>query len=165
MKKQVMFLTAIAAATLLIYSCGSGTPPPAADVPAADSSMTAPAQASSQAPTDDTKGMGKFTEVKLTDPLDQAMVTSGKSTYEVKCAACHKLSGEKLVGPGWKGVTERRKPEWIMNFVTNTDEMIDKDPAAQAMLQECMVRMPNQHLTDDEARHLLEYMRANDGKK
>jgi hypothetical protein len=29
-----------------------------------------------------------------------------------------------------------------MNFVTNTDEMIDKDPAAQALLDKCMVRMP-----------------------
>jgi hypothetical protein len=43
--------------------------------------------------------------------------------------------------------------------------MIDKDPAAQAMLETCMVRMPNQHLKDDEARELLEYMRDNDGKK
>jgi hypothetical protein len=51
-----------------------------------------------------------------------------------------------------------------MNFITNTDEMIDKDPNAQAMLEQCMVRMPNQHLSDDEARNILEFMRQNDGK-
>jgi len=62
-------------------------------------------------------------------------------------------------------VTERRKPEWIMNFVTNTDEMIDKDPKAQAMLEVCMVRMPNQHLSDEDARNILEFMRRNDHSK
>jgi hypothetical protein len=69
------------------------------------------------------------------------------------------------VGPGWKGVTERFKPEWIMNFVTNTDEMLNKDPKAQALLEICLVRMPNQNLTDNDARQLLEYMRKNDGIK
>lgn len=70
-----------------------------------------------------------------------------------------------MVGPGWKGVTERRTPEWIMNFSTNPDPMIDKDPELQAQLELCLVRMPNQALTDDEARHILEYMRQNDGVK
>jgi hypothetical protein len=32
------------------------------------------------------------------------------------------------------------------------------------MMEVCMVRMPNQNLTDDEARHILEFMRKNDGK-
>lgn len=166
--KQVSLLAAVAvtATALLLYSCGSAPQQADTEKPAADNSMTATTTpAAAPAAGDAEKGKGKFTSVTLTDPLDQSMIASGKSTYEVKCAACHKLTGDKLVGPGWKGVTERRKPEWIMNFITNTDEMIDKDPAAQAMLEECMVRMPNQHLTDDEARHLLEYMRANDGKK
>lgn len=28
----------------------------------------------------------------------------------VKCSSCHKLTDERLVGPGWKGVTNRQKP-------------------------------------------------------
>jgi len=164
--KQVSLLASIAIASLLIYSCGSGSDSQSSSGSAAgDSSMVVQEdKAAGQAAADDSKGKGKFTEVTLTHPLDKAMVAGGKTVYDVKCAACHKLTDEKLVGPGWKGVTDRRKPEWIMNFVTNTDEMIDKDPAAQAMLEQCMVRMPNQHLTDDEARHVLEYMRENDGK-
>lgn len=93
------------------------------------------------------------------------MAASGDKIQGVKCAACHKLTDEKLVGPGWKGVTERRKPEWIMNFITNPDPMIDKDPAVQAQYELCLVRMPNQGLTDDDARHILEFMRQNDGVK
>src|ERR1017187_1251502 len=80
---------------------------------------------------DDSKGIGKFKDVELTHPLDTGMLSAGKKIFDLKCSACHKLTGVKLVGPGWKGVTDRRKPEWIMNFATNTDEMIDKDPAAQ----------------------------------
>ncbi len=52
-----------------------------------------------------------------------------------------------------------------MNFITNTDEMLDKDPKAQEQLQICLVRMPNQSLADTDARELLEFMRKNDGVK
>jgi hypothetical protein len=113
----------------------------------------------------DPKGIGKFRNVELTSPLNQEWVTQGKNVYEVKCQSCHKLTDEKLVGPGWKGVTDRRTPEWIMNFCTNVDEMIEKDTAAQRMLEECLVRMPNQNLSDGDARAVLEFMRQNDGKK
>lgn len=159
---QKYLLAAIIISCLFIYSCGAGPKTPSDATTSADSSMLQPADKTA---TDNAKGHGKFTDVKLTNPLDQKMIAKGKTTYDVKCGACHKLSDEKLVGPGWKGVTDRRTPEWIMNFITNTDEMIDKDPAAQAMLETCMVRMPNQHLKDDEARELLEFMRDNDGKK
>ncbi len=113
----------------------------------------------------DPKGIGKFQNVELTNPLDQSMVSNGKNIYEVKCMSCHKLNDERIVGPGFEGVTNRRTPEWIMNFVTNTDEMIEKDTAAQRMLEQCLVRMPNQGLSDDDARHVLEYLRHNDGVK
>ena len=79
--------------------------------------------------------------------------------------SCHKLTSEKLVGPGWADVTKRHQPSWIMNFITNTDEMLGKDPAAIAQLKQCMVRMPNQNLPDAEVRDLLEFMRKNDGIK
>jgi len=111
------------------------------------------------------KGIGKYTDVQLTHPLDQTMIAAGKETYDVKCASCHKLSDEKLVGPGWKDVTDRRTPEWIMNFVTNTEEMIQKDTAAKNLLEVCLVQMPNQNLSDHDARSVLEFMRNNDEKK
>jgi len=132
---------------------------------AASPDATTPASSTTSANYDSLKGSGKFTHVELSPTLDSKMITAGKSVYDLKCSACHKLTSEKLVGPGWLGVTTRRKPEWIMNFVTNTDEMIDKDPHAQAMLEICMVRMPNQHLSDEDARNILEFMRNNDRSK
>lgn len=159
--KQVIFSFAV---VLIFISCGGdnakdhfpeGKP---GNADASKNSSTNPSY-------DPNRGSGKYTNVDIAANLDAAMADKGSKVYDVKCASCHKLSDEKLVGPGWKGVTQRHQPEWIMNFVTNTDEMLDKDPKAQAMLEICLVRMPNQNLSDDEARTLLEFMRKNDGVK
>jgi mono/diheme cytochrome c family protein len=111
------------------------------------------------------RGEGKFDHVEVGATLSTTMADAGKKVYDVKCGACHKLTNEKLVGPGWEGVTKKLSPEWIMNFITNPDVMIDKDPHAQAQLEICLVRMPNQNLSDDDARNVLEFMRKNDGVK
>jgi cytochrome c551/c552 len=111
------------------------------------------------------KGIGRFKDVQLTHPLNEEMASKGKAIFESKCFACHKLSTEMLVGPGWSGVTKRRTPEWIMNWITNTKVMLDKDLAAQADMAICLIRMPNQDLTDEQARNVLEFMRKNDGEK
>lgn len=132
----------------------------------ATKSDTAAGQGTSANPSyDPNRGEGKFTHVDVSPKLNEEMAEGGEKIYKVKCSACHKLTNEKLVGPGWKGVTSRHKPEWIMNFVTNTDDMINKDPKAQAMLEICLVRMPNQNLSDQDARNIYEFMRENDGVK
>ncbi len=148
----------------LIVSCGSSSnnekesaAPPAEEV----------TQNATPASGDVSRGIGKFdaTNVKLSDKLEVAMADAGEKVVGVKCSSCHKMTDEKLVGPGWKGVTQRRKPEWIMNFITNVEEMLNKDPEAQAQLEICLVRMPNQSLSDTDARNILEFMRKNDGVK
>lgn len=111
------------------------------------------------------RGEGKFKDVEISPVLDSEMAAKGESIFSVKCGSCHKLSDERLVGPGFKGVSERRTGTWIMNFLTNTDEMIDLDPELQAQLEICMVRMPNQNLSDEDARSIYEFMRKNDGVK
>jgi hypothetical protein len=109
--------------------------------------------------------MIKPEDVHLTTPLNQQWVAEGKNIYTVKCSPCHKLTDEKLVGPGWEGITKRRQPDWILNMITNVDMMLESDPEAQRLLQECIVRMPNQNLKPDEARQVLEFQRSNDGEK
>lgn len=105
----------------------------------------------------------KAGEVQLTTPLNQQWVADGKGIYDLKCQSCHKLTDERLVGPGWKDVTKRRQPEWIINMITNVDMMLEKDPEAQKLLEQCLVRMPNQNISKDDSRHILEFMRSNDG--
>ena len=113
----------------------------------------------------DGKGIGQVTEVKLQTPLEQERIPRGQAIYEMKCQACHKLDDQRLVGPGWKGVTTRRKPEWIMNMVTNVEVMLDQDEEAQKLLELCLTRMPNQNVSVGDARDILEFMRKNDGEK
>lgn len=155
MKKMIITGLCIAA----VIACNnSSQEKPAADASAAKTENGNPGY-------DPNRGEGKFTHVDVAATLDVAKADAGEKVYSVKCGSCHKLTDEKLVGPGWKGVTGRHTAEWIMNFATNTDEMINKDPKAQAMLEICLVRMPNQNLSDDEARNVYEYMRKNDGVK
>lgn len=153
---------ALALGLLLFISCGKDKTSAGEDFSKSSSTESSATDASTYDPK---RGEGKFTNVDLGASLDVAMATNGEKVAGVKCMSCHKLTDERLVGPGWKGVTERRTPEWIMNFSTNPDPMIDKDPELQAQLELCLVRMPNQALTDDDARHILEYMRQNDGVK
>ena len=160
MKK--MFILVSLSSMAILYACG-GADNNKAGQTTATSSEAKPDNGNPSY--DPNRGEGKFTKVDLGNKLDAAMAEAGQKVYGVKCSSCHKLTEEKLVGPGWQGVTGRHAPEWIMNFITNTDKMIDKDPKAQAMLEICLVRMPNQNLSDDDARHLLEFMRKNDGAK
>lgn len=114
---------------------------------------------------DPTKGIGAVKNVTLKTPLEQDRVDRGLAIYEMKCSACHKLDDKRVVGPGWKGITKKRKPEWIMNMITNVDVMLDKDPEAQKLLELCLMRMPNQNMSIGDARDVLEFMRQNDGEK
>ncbi len=158
----------ITAAMVIINACNSNPNKDDFSTEGTESteSTEAPATTENGNPSYDPKrGEGKFTNVEVGATLDAALASSGEKVYGVKCSSCHKLTDEKLVGPGWKDVTKKRTPEWIMNFITNTDVMLDKDPEAQAQLEICLVRMPNQNLSDDEARQLYEFMRKNDGVK
>lgn len=158
MNRKTILLMGISGAIFFAIACNSGEKNDNATT-STENSSTPTNQGT------DPKGVGPHQNVQLTHPLDEKMIAEGQNTYEVKCASCHKLSDEKLVGPGWKGVTDRRTPEWIMNFVTNTEEMLEKDTAAQHMLEVCLVKMPNQNLSESEARATLELMRKNDGKQ
>ncbi|HET8572816.1 MAG TPA: cytochrome c [Edaphocola sp.] len=109
-------------------------------------------------------GIGKFTTMVLDSVLNKEMVEKGRLIYNQKCAACHKLDNTKIVGPGWKGLTRKHSPAWIMNYLTNTDEMIDTDPELKQLIAGGSPRMPDQNLTDDEARSILEFMRQNDAQ-
>ncbi len=109
--------------------------------------------------------MGKFHKITAGEKVDEVMADRGSKIYVVKCVACHKLTDEKLIGPGWKGITSRVTAEWILNYITNTDQMLDIDPEAQKQLKIFGSRMPNQNLSDQDARDIYEFMRKNDGVK
>ncbi len=156
MKSYQLLLMGFLITTAVFFSCKEGTKkePKPVDVQELTKDQT------------ETHGTEmKESDIPLTNPLNAEWVSAGKGIYELKCQSCHKLTEEKLVGPGWKDVTKRRKPVWIMNMITNVDMMLETDPEAQKLLELCMVRMPNQNISQEDARKILEFQRSNDGEK
>lgn len=163
--KKLLQTVMVAGASILLFACGGGDSKPANEN-GGGSSEPPKSMVADPSSYDPKRGEGKFNESNVTiGALDAAMASKGEAIAGTKCFSCHKITEEKLVGPGWKGVTQRKAPFWIMNFITNPDPMINKDPEVQAQLEICLVRMPNQNLTDEDARMVLEFMRKNDGGK
>jgi mono/diheme cytochrome c family protein len=105
------------------------------------------------------KGIGPVKSVTLGE-LDPAMAAEGEKIYKEMCSACHKI-GEKFIGPAPNGILQRRSPEWIMNMILNPEKMIVEDPVAKKLLVEYnLAPMANQHLTEEQARKILEYFRT-----
>lgn len=106
------------------------------------------------------KGIGPVKNIKL-GPLNMVLAKKGKKIFNTKCSACHKIK-TKTVGPALMGLTKRRSPEWIMNMIVNTNEMVEKDPIIKAMIATYMVKMTFQDVSIKNAKALLEYFRSQD---
>jgi mono/diheme cytochrome c family protein len=104
-------------------------------------------------------GIGPVTEEVTLGPLDAALAKRGQALFESKCSACHKAD-ERYVGPPLGGVAERLSPAFVMNMVLNPEGMYTKHPDVRKLLAEYMTQMPNQQLTRDDARAVLEYLRT-----
>jgi mono/diheme cytochrome c family protein len=155
MKKTMIWSLGILG--VLLTSCGGGS--------VESSNSATPETASNEEVKADPKGIGEFKSVEVGEGIDETLAASGQAIVDMKCTACHQLNDKRLVGPGFQGITSRREPEWIMNMITNVDVMLDQDPEAQKLLEECLTRMPNQNISAGDARGVLEYMRKNDFEK
>jgi cytochrome c len=103
-------------------------------------------------------GIGPIRHLELA-AVDPALAAQGAEVFSVKCSACHKLE-ERYVGPPLGDVTEQRTPEFIMNMILNPEEMVARHPVVKAMLAQYYTPMPDQQLTEQDARAVLEYLRA-----
>lgn len=91
--------------------------------------------------------------------LDPARAAGGEALFQQRCAACHRMD-EKLIGPALAGVTQRRQPEWILNYIMRTDIMLDRDPVAMELLESFLTRMTDQHVSQRDAESILAYFLA-----
>lgn len=103
-------------------------------------------------------GIGPITQELDLGEVDATLAKQGEKMFETKCSACHKLD-DRYVGPAQRNVLDDRSPEFVMNMVLNPAEMVKKHPVAKKMLAEFMTPMPNQNLSREEARSILEYLR------
>lgn len=148
-------LPVLALTAFSLAACGKGDTPAASDTsgapaPAADASGLTPAQIEN--------GIGPITTVAVSETIDPALVAQGETLFTQKCSACHKLD-ERYVGPPLRDVTTRRAPAFVMNQMLNPAEMAQKHPEGKKLLAEFLTQMPDQQLTEADARALLEYLR------
>lgn len=106
------------------------------------------------------RGIGPIQTMDISKKIDKKLAKNGKETFYKLCTACHRPD-KKFIGPPVTGILDRRSPEWVMNMILNPVEMTQKDPIAKALMVEYNgAPMPNQGLSEDDARAILEYFRT-----
>jgi cytochrome c551/c552 len=147
---------------LFIASCGESPKKESKGFEVTRKKQVAKTEASSsEIPVDlSNKGIGPITSYAFSADVNMDLVEKGKRIYAGKCTACH-LVDRRMIGPALKGIYDRRSPEWVLNILLNTNEMLQKDPVAKALLKEYNnALMINQNLTEDDAKAVAEYLRT-----
>jgi cytochrome c551/c552 len=94
-----------------------------------------------------------------------AQLERGKMLYFNRgCRVCHGI-GKKMAGPDLAGLEARRSKEWIVRWLKDTDVMIASDSTAIGIVNEWKgIRMPKQHLSDQDIDAILAYLRSEEAK-
>jgi len=114
----------------------------------------------------------KLITFKLTAPLILLMAgillssvseaqNKGKEIFEKNCAVCHKLTQEKLVGPGLKDISQRHDKAWLKKFIPASQDMVKAgDKAAVKVFNDNnKIPMPDhKFLSDDDLNQLITYI-------
>jgi mono/diheme cytochrome c family protein len=90
-------------------------------------------------------------------------VAAGEKLFKNNCAQCHKVTDQKLVGPGLKGVADRvPKPAeaWLIKWIKNSQSLVKAGDAYAVKIFEEYNKsvMPSQAVTDDEIKSILAYI-------
>ncbi|WP_299709359.1 c-type cytochrome [uncultured Pontibacter sp.] len=96
-------------------------------------------------------------------PVDDAgIVSAGESLYKNNCVVCHSVGSDVVVGPGLKGINERRAQPWLISWIKNSQALIasgDKDAIA-IYNQFNKQAMPSFNFSDDEIVSMLAYIKS-----
>lgn len=86
----------------------------------------------------------------------QADPKRGAALYVAKgCKACHNLNDVKLVGPGLKGIANRRTLPWMARMILKPEVMIREDAEAKKLFAQMMAPMANQNINAETELPLL----------
>jgi len=90
-------------------------------------------------------------------------IPRGEQIFRTRCASCHSITGNELagaLGPDLLGVTRKREPQWLLDWLKAPDQMLKKkDPIAMELYKQYnKLAMPNMRLNKEEALSLLDYM-------
>ena len=99
-----------------------------------------------------------------TTPRSQILL-DGQAIFKANCSSCHTIGGGNLAGPDLKGVTEREGQKWLVNFISDPNQMITSgDARANELLKQFnYVVMPNMGLSRDQVSAVITFITAESG--
>lgn len=138
-------------------SSNTMTPPPEYQTSGESSSASSQSSSTQSVNPATDKGIGPIKNLQLSPNIDKGLAEKGKTLFQQNCSMCHKLN-QRYVGPALGDVAKKATPEFIMNMMLNTKEMLDKDPVAHNLEAEYGAQMAV-NVNQDQARAILEYLR------
>ncbi len=98
--------------------------------------------------------------VKFVATKQSPEAAKGETAFnEGGCSGCHVI-GKVSSGPDLTGVLGRHEngTKWVADFIKNPKEKFD-DPYVKAMIDYFNLRMPDQHMKDEEVKNIIEYLK------
>jgi len=104
------------------------------------------------------------------EPIDEALVKQGEGLFQTKgCSACNGF-GRRISCPDLLPVPLERTSQWMEQQILHPEVMTKEDPIAHQLFAQYSLQMPNQQLTEPEAKAVIEFIKhqsheAHEGSK
>ena len=102
----------------------------------------------------------KDTLVRLIATKQSDAAARGEKTFaEGGCNGCHVI-GKVSSGPDLTGVLQRHEngEKWVADFILDPEKMYE-DPYVKGMIDYFNLKMPNQHMSQEETKDIIEYLK------
>ena len=94
---------------------------------------------------------------ELATPMSEAAGRGEKAYLRGGCNGCHVI-GQVSSGPDLTGSLKRKGEQWVYEFTMDTESKFN-EPYTKGMIHYFNLRMPNQHMTSEETKDIVEYMK------
>ncbi|WP_200763986.1 Sec-dependent nitrous-oxide reductase [Nitrosophilus alvini] len=96
---------------------------------------------------------------KIATPMSEAAKRGEVAFKEGGCNGCHVI-GKVSSGPDLTGVLSRHEngEKWVFEFIKNPEKFYN-DPYVKAMIDYFNLKMPNQNMSDQEIKDIIEYLK------
>lgn len=90
-----------------------------------------------------------------------ANAQDGKTLFKQNCGVCHTTTQQKLVGPGLEGIATKRKEEWLIKWIKDSQALVNSGDAdaMKAFEDGGKVAMPPfANLTDADVKAIIAFV-------
>ena len=94
---------------------------------------------------------------ELATPMSEAAGRGEKAYLRGGCNGCHVI-GQVSSGPDLTGSLKRKGEQWVYEFTMDPESKFN-EPYTKGMIHYFNLRMPNQHITSEETKDIVEYMK------